>query len=54
MNASAISHTVREVKDSVPAAKGAARTRTFFTHCFGRKPLIIASGRFFGGVFFRL
>lgn len=35
---------------SPPAAAGAATTRTFFTHCFGRSALIIASGRFFGAL----
>ena len=47
MKASATSISVRPVK--LPAASGAASTRTFLTHCFGRRPLIIASGRFFGG-----
>ena len=37
---------------SPPAATGAATTRTFFTHCFGRSALIIPSIRFFGGCSF--
>ena len=34
---------------SPPAAAGAATTRTFFTHCFGRRALTIPSTRLRGG-----
>ena len=36
---------------AAPAESGAARTSTFFTHCLGRRPLIMASTRFLGGFF---
>ena len=50
MNAIAtLNSTSLSVSISVPAAAGAAMTRTFFTHCLGRSALIIPSRRFFGG-----
>src|SRR5699024_1833215 len=48
--AKATSSKVRVWKSaSAPAAAGAAKTNTFFTHCLGRSALIMPSTRFFGG-----
>ena len=37
------------VSAPAPAAAGAAMTKTFLTHCFGRSALYMPSRRFFGG-----
>ena len=41
--------TLPSVSVCDPAAAGAAMTRTFLTHCRGRRALTIPSSRFFGG-----